>query len=250
VKSVVNFSTVDILNVRVACLDFAGILDQVEDWLPAKERRTILYANAHSLNSAWDDVQVRSALNRADLVYADGVSVVWAGRVLGGCRLVKMTGADWIWPFCAWAQDQGVSVYILGGRPGVGSRARKTLLQRYPALKILGCADGYFQERSEAEIILEINRLCPQVLLVGMGTPSQERWLAAQRLALDVPVCWAVGALFDYVAGDERRVPAWMYALGLEWLWRLSVNPHGKWRRYILGNPRFVWRVLKQRFHA
>jgi N-acetylglucosaminyldiphosphoundecaprenol N-acetyl-beta-D-mannosaminyltransferase len=247
---VVNFRTVDILNVRVACLDFAGILDQVKDWLPAQERRTILYANAHCLNTACADVQVHAALNQADLVYADGIGVVWAGRFLGGCRLVKMTGADWIWPFCAWAQDQGVSIYILGGRPGVGSRAVQILLQSYPALKILGSADGYFLEQSEAEVIQEINRLCPQVLFVGMGTPKQELWVAARRPALEIPVCWAVGALFDYVAGDERRVPAWMYALGLEWMWRLWVNPHGKWRRYLLGNPRFVLRILKQRFLA
>jgi N-acetylglucosaminyldiphosphoundecaprenol N-acetyl-beta-D-mannosaminyltransferase len=236
--------------VRVACLDFKGILDQVQDWLPEKKRRTILYANAHCLNTACEDGQLRSALNQADLVYADGISVVWASRTLGGCRLVKMTGADWIWPFCAWAQEQGVSLYILGGRPEVGPRAQNLLLARYPDLKILGCADGFFQEKSEAEVIQEINTLRPQVLFIGMGTPNQEKWLAAQRSALDVPLCWAVGALFDYVAGDEQRVPAWLYRLGLEWLWRLWVNPHGKWRRYILGNPLFVVRVLKQRFQA
>jgi N-acetylglucosaminyldiphosphoundecaprenol N-acetyl-beta-D-mannosaminyltransferase len=236
--------------VRVACLDFAGILEQVQGWLAGAGQRTILYANAHCLNAAWDDVQLRLALNRADLVYADGVSVVWASRLLGGCRLVKMTGADWIWPFCSWAQDHAVSFYILGGRPGVGTRARAALLQRYPDLRILGCADGYFQERGEAQVVQEINRLHPQVLFVGMGTPKQEKWLAGWRPALQVPLCWAVGALFDYVAGDERRVPVWLYALGLEWLWRLWVNPHGKWRRYLLGNPLFVWRVLKQRFQA
>jgi N-acetylglucosaminyldiphosphoundecaprenol N-acetyl-beta-D-mannosaminyltransferase len=247
---VVNFRTVDILNVRVACLDFNGILDQVQDWLPRKERRTILYANAHCLNTACDDRQLGSALDRADLVYADGVSVVWASRLLGGCQLVKMTGADWIWPFCAWAQQQGVSLYILGGRPEVGSQAQNILLARYPNLKILGCADGFFQEKSEAEVIQEINTLCPQLLFIGMGTPNQEKWLAARRAVLDVPVCWAVGALFDYVAGDERRVPPWLYSLGLEWLWRLWLNPREKWRRYLLGNPRFVWRVLRQRARA
>jgi N-acetylglucosaminyldiphosphoundecaprenol N-acetyl-beta-D-mannosaminyltransferase len=247
---VVNFRTVEILNVRVACLDFSGILQQVQAWLPAKERRTILYANAHSLNTAWQDRQVLLALNQADLVYADGISVVWASRILGGCRLVKMTGADWIWPFCAWAQERGVSLYILGGKPGVALRARHRLLERYPDLKIVGYADGFFQEKSEIEVVQEINRLCPQVLLIGLGTPAQEKWVAAQRPALQVPVCWVVGALFDYIAGDERRVPAWLYSLGLEWLWRLWINPRGKWRRYILGNPSFVWRVLKQRFRV
>ena len=246
----VNFSTVDILNVRVACLDFPGILNQVEGWLPGSERRTILYANAHCLNTACEDAQVRSALKQADLVYADGVSVVWASRFLSGRRLVKMTGADWIWPFCRWAQARRVSLYLLGGKPGVGRRAAEVLLQRYPSLDILGSADGFFQEKGEAEVVREINRLCPQVLFIGMGTPLQEKWVAAQRPALDVPLCWAVGALFDYVAGDERRVPAGMYSLGLEWLWRLWVNPRGKWRRYILGNPLFAWRVLKQRIKS
>jgi N-acetylglucosaminyldiphosphoundecaprenol N-acetyl-beta-D-mannosaminyltransferase len=247
---VVNFRTVDILKVRVACLDFAGILAQIQEWLPGEERRTILYANAHSLNCASEDARLWSALSQADLVYADGVSVVWASRLLGGCRLVKMTGADWIWPFCAWAQALGVSLYILGGRPGIGQKATQVLLQRFPELKILGCADGFFQQQSQAEVIREINHLCPQVLFVGMGTPQQEHWLAVHRPALEIPLCWGVGALFDYVAGDERRVPAWMYALGLEWFWRLWVDPHGKWRRYLLGNPRFVARVLNQRLRA
>lgn len=246
----VNFSTVEILNVRVACLDFAGILGQVQEWLAGVERRTILYANAHSLNYACEDANLWSALSRADLVYADGVSIVWASRILGGCRLVKMTGADWIWPFCDWAQDQAVSIYILAGKPGISEKAGKVLLQRYPQLKINGCADGFFQQKSQAEVIREINRLGPQVLLVGMGTPQQEQWLEANRRALEVPLCWAVGALFDYIAGDERRVPAWMYALGLEWLWRLGVDPRGKWRRYLLGNPLFTARVLIQRFRA
>jgi N-acetylglucosaminyldiphosphoundecaprenol N-acetyl-beta-D-mannosaminyltransferase len=250
VKSVVNFRTVDILNVRVACLDFSGILDQVQNWLAEEERRTILYANAHSLNSACEDARLWSALSQADLVYADGISVVWASHILGGCRLIKMTGADWIWPFCAWAQDHGVSIYILAGRPGIGEKASQVLLQRYPNLKILGCADGFFRQASQAEVIREVNHLCPQVLFVGMGTPQQEQWLAAQRPALEVPVCWGVGALFDYIAGDERRVPAWMYTLGLEWFWRLWVDPRGKWRRYLLGNPRFTARVLRQRFQA
>jgi N-acetylglucosaminyldiphosphoundecaprenol N-acetyl-beta-D-mannosaminyltransferase len=243
---VVNFSTVEILNVRVACLDFAGILRQVENWLSGSERRTILYANAHSLNTASEDAEVHAALSQADLVYADGISVVWASRLLGGCRLVKMTGADWITPFCEWAQERGASLYLLGGKPGVGRRAVEVLLRRFPALHILGCADGYFQERGEAEVKREINRLRPQVLFVGLGTPQQEKWLAAHRLELDVPLCWGVGALFDYVVGDERRVPDWMYSMSLEWLWRLWVNPGGKWRRYILGNPLFAWRVMQQ----
>jgi N-acetylglucosaminyldiphosphoundecaprenol N-acetyl-beta-D-mannosaminyltransferase len=249
-KNVVNFSTVDILNVRVACLDFSGILGQVQDWSAGVERRTVLYANAHSLNSACEDVRLWSALSRADLVYADGVGVVWASRILGGCRLVKMTGADWVWPFCAWAQDHAVSIYILAGRPGIAEEAGKVLLQRYPHLKIFGCADGFFQQKSEADVIREINRLRPQVLFVGLGTPLQEHWLAVHRPDLEVPLCWAVGALFDYVAGYERRVPAWMYALGLEWFWRLWLDPRGKWRRYLLGNPRFTARVLKQRFRV
>ncbi len=256
-----NLETVNILGVDVACLDVQGILDLVHKWsgpnaqAPLGTKYTILYVNAHCLNTACGDENYRRILNQADLVYSDGISVVWASRILGGCELHKMTGADWIDDFSARAENTalsdagGLRIYILAGKPGIAERASENLLKKYPGLQIVGACDGYFRQMSEAQILQDIAAKKPHILFVGMGIPVQEEWIAAHRQDIPAPVCWAVGALFDYVAGVEPRVPGWMNALALEWLWRLMIDPLGKWRRYILGNPLFAWHILGQKLN-
>lgn len=238
--------SVDVLGVNVACVDVDDILGAVQAWGARPELRTILYVNAHCLNVACGDGYYREILSCADLVYSDGISVVWAGRLLGGCSLQKITGADWIFSFSESAERAGMSCYILAGKPGVAGKARENLLRRYPGLEITGASDGFFIDKSEAEVLKEIEEARPHVVFVGMGTPRQEKWLFERRAQIQAPVCWAVGALFDYVAGIEPRVPGWMNALALEWLWRLMIDPRGKWRRYVIGNPVFLYRVFRQ----
>ena len=170
-----------------------------------------------------------------------------AARILGSHLPARMTGADWIDPFCRNAETRGLRLYVLGGRPGVAVEACRRLRVRYPELRIVGCDQGYVQEPAQTvRAIEDINRARPDVLMVGMGTPEQERWIAANRAALDVPVCWAVGALFDYVAGVAPRGPRWMLDHGLEWLYRLWLEPGRMAGRYLIGNPLFVVRVLNQ----
>lgn len=211
----------------------------------------VSYVNAHCLNLAARDEAYRALLNSFDLVYSDGIGAVWAGRLLHGKRLHKVTGRDWIGPLCSLAEAQGLSLYILAGKPGVAQRSQQELMRRWPALRILGASDGYFAEKTEMQVLAEIVAAQPHLLLVGMGAPRQEQWIAHHRKNLGVKVCWAVGALFDYVVGLETPVPPWMQNLSLEWLWRLWQDPSGKWRRYLLGIPAFLvrifWEMLRRR---
>ncbi len=236
--------TLDLFGVKVTPVDREGILAQVSAWAQEDGRRRVTYVNANCLNIAARDATYRDLLNSFDLIYSDGIGVVWAARFIEGGRLYKVTGREWIDGLCALAERQRLRIYILAGRPGVAQQARQNLESRWPKLCITGVADGFFAEKSEAQVLEEIARQRPQVLLVGMGVPKQEEWLVRQADRLDVPVCWAVGALFDYVAGVERPVPAWLERMGLEWLWRMLIDPRGKWKRYIMGNPRFIARVL------
>ena len=240
-------NSVNILDVNVSCLDIKGIFACVKEWVDGDQRRTIMYVNAHCLNIASEDTHYRRLLNQADIVYADGISVVWSSCILGGCKLQKNTGADWIEDFCCFAEQESIRIYILAGGEGVALKAKDNLLKSNPAIKIVGYSDGYFKNKSEAQVQSEIRVLSPQVLFVGMGTPHQERWIYEHREEISAPVCWGVGALFDYVAGIESRVPPWMGRVGLEWLYRLIVDPAGKWERYIIGNPRFVTRIIRQK---
>jgi N-acetylglucosaminyldiphosphoundecaprenol N-acetyl-beta-D-mannosaminyltransferase len=239
--------TVNILNVEVSCVDLKGLLETVYNWTLDRERHTIAYVNAHCLNSAYIDRAYREILGWADLILADGIGVVWSSRLLGGCRLQKLVAGAWIDEFCEMAGERNISIYILAGKPGIAERAADNLKMKWPKLHISGTCDGYFSDKSEAELLTELAYTKPDVVFVGMGTPRQEKWLYDHRNEIRSPVCWAVGALFDYIAGIERRVPGWMYNLGLEWLWRLLVDPAGKWRRYVIGNPLFVYRVIRQK---
>ena len=239
---------IGILGVQVACVDWSGLISQVQAWVEHDQRCTVYYANAHTLNLAYQQPDFCSLLNEGDLVYADGRSVVWAGRWLGGQRLTKLTGARWIDAFCQHALAQGWRIYLLGGKPGIAHIAAETVTAQFVGLQVVGTADGYFLEKSEEQVLAEIEALKPDVLLVGMGSPLQERWLSAHRGVIKAKVCWAVGALLDYVAGKERRAPGWLDRLGFEWAWRFALDPAGKWRRYLLGNPLFIFRVLLQKF--
>ena len=236
--------TIDLFGVKVSAIDQEGILAQVAAWVQEGQCRRVTYVNAHCLNIAISDPAYHTLLNRFDLIYSDGIGVVWAARFLHGVRLYKATGRNWIGGYCDLAEREHLRTYILAGKPGVAQKAKQNIEARWPGINIAGAADGYFVEKSEAQVLSEIAERRPQVLLVGMGVPKQEEWLVRQAGNLDVPVCWAVGALFDYVAGVERPVPQRVDALGLEWLWRMLVNPRGKLQRYLVGNPRFITHVL------
>ena len=238
--------TIPILGVNVRCLDLDGLIAAFLGAVRSEPAvpHTFSYANTHVLNLAYENAAFRETLDRMDLIYADGIGAVIAGRLLKGCRLRKMTGADWIHPLSAAMAEHKLRIFILGGNPGVAEKAAAVLAELYPGLQIAGTADGFFQHQSEAEVVRAVKTARPDAVFVGMGTPRQEDWIQAHLAELPVKVLWAVGALFDYLAGEERRAPGWVLSANLEWLWRLLMNPGGKWKRYLLGNPLFIWRVL------
>ena len=129
------------------------------------------------------------------------------------------------------------------------ARAAEELQAQYPGLKIAGTHHGHYDHDGPEndQVLAEIDALHPAIVLVGFGTPLQEKWIGRNSSGLDTPVVWAVGALVDFVTGKTPRAPRWMLEHGLEWLYRLWVEPRRLWRRYVLGNPLFIWRVLKQR---
>jgi len=241
------FTTVDVLGAPVACIDLQELLHTALAWSGETGPRTLMYANAYALNTAAHEPALLEAWQAADLLYADGVSVVWAARWLYNQRLEKMTGADWIGRLAAQSAVLHRRWFIMGGAPGVAELAGLQLAREHPGLQIVGSYSGYFAEAETPHVLDLIRQARPDLLFVGLGTPRQELWLTRHRAQIEAPLCWAVGALFDYVTGMERRVPPLMNQLGLEWLYRLWVDPRGKWRRYVLGNPLFVGRVTAQK---
>jgi N-acetylglucosaminyldiphosphoundecaprenol N-acetyl-beta-D-mannosaminyltransferase len=231
----------DLLGVRIDCLRRPELMDRVAQAIRRRRMQTILYVNAHCMNVQYRDRAYQDILAHADIVYCDGTGVLLAARLTGQTIPERMTGADWIEDLCRTAVEFDLSLYLFGGAPEAVHGAAEALRRRYPAIRIVGEKGGY---EVGSDIVDAINEQHPDILLVGMGTPRQEKWIARHRPALDVPVVWAVGGLFDFVSGRIPRGPRWMTQHGLEWLCRLVVEPHRLWRRYLLGNPRFLWRVL------
>ena len=213
------------------------------------ERRRVSYVNAHVLNQSQVNPELRDALSSSDLVYCDGYGVRLAARLIGRAVPHRMTGADWIWSMAAMCQEAGLSLYLLGSDPGSSSEAAAALRRWYPDLDVRGTHHGYFGlDTPHSERVLEhLAEIRPDVVLVGMGTPQQELWAERNRERIEASVVWTVGALFDYVSGRVPRAPHWISDNGFEWIYRLSVEPGRMWRRYLLGNPAFLVRVLEER---
>jgi N-acetylglucosaminyldiphosphoundecaprenol N-acetyl-beta-D-mannosaminyltransferase len=244
-----RLESINILGVTVDRLSLGELLGIVSGWAETEGRFSVMYANVHVLNNAYADVELRRILNQAKLVYCDGAGVRLGTRLLGRQLPQRMTAADWIEDLCTLCAEWGLGLYLMGGRPGVAARAAEVLGSRYPGVPIVGSHHGYVSDPAVNEQALsEINAAAPRILLVGMGTPIQERWIATNRDRLHTPVVWAVGALFDFVAGVHPRAPRWMRHYNLEWLHRLAVEPRRLWRRYLIGNPIFLLRVLGQRW--
>ncbi|MBN2562405.1 MAG: WecB/TagA/CpsF family glycosyltransferase [Phycisphaerae bacterium] len=213
-------------------------------------RTTVCYANAHTVNLACKDARYRAVLMGSDLLYADGASVVWASRWSERPLPERMTAADYFPRFARRCADSGLSLYMLGGQEGIAEEAAARLQGDSPGLRVVGTHHGYFSAEESNGIVAGINAARADVLVVGMSSPWQECWLAKNAGALNVPVRWCVGALFDYLAGVERRAPAWLCRVGGEWVFRLMVDPVGKWRRYLVGNPMFVVNTLRWRIRG
>jgi N-acetylglucosaminyldiphosphoundecaprenol N-acetyl-beta-D-mannosaminyltransferase len=207
-----------------------------------------MYVNAHVVNQSRVEPGLGDALRRADLVYCDGYGVRLAARVLNLPIPHRMTGADWIWSLATLCELSGQSVYLLGSEPPIAREAAQRLRYWYPRLDVVGAHHGYFELNSphNERVIEDINEHAPRVVLVGMGTPKQELWVDRYADRLGGAVVWTVGALFDYVSGRVPRAPGWLADNGLEWIFRLAVEPRRMWRRYLLGNPMFLSRVLSE----
>ncbi|MDH5536877.1 MAG: WecB/TagA/CpsF family glycosyltransferase, partial [Betaproteobacteria bacterium] len=146
---------------------------------------------------------------------------------------------------CRMAADEGLSLYLLGARPGVAAAVAENARKRVPQLAIAGHRDGYWAEQDEQSVVSAIRASGADILLVAMGAPRQELWIAKNAPRLGVKVALGVGGLFDFYAGRVARAPLWLRELGLEWTYRLLQEPRRMWRRYVIGNPLFLWRAWR-----
>jgi exopolysaccharide biosynthesis WecB/TagA/CpsF family protein len=206
--------------------------------------------NAHTLNLASRDPGFRETLRGLSIVLNDGAGVALAARFQGQRFPANLNGTDLTPHLLAICAQRGWKVYLLGGRPGITERAVENLVARTPGLCMAGYRNGYYAPDELPEVLAGIRNSGASVLLVAMGNPTQERWLAEHLKDTGCRLGLGVGGFVDFAAGHNPRAPGWMRAVGLEWLYRMSREPGRLWRRYILGNPAFVTRVLVERLRG
>ena len=209
-----------------------------------KETTTVQFINAHCINVLATDARYRAALTRADALLPDGSGLSLAARMAQVTLGENLNGTDLFPELCREAAMQGVSIFLLGGKPGIAAAAAEAMMARYPQLIVAGTRDGYWNRRDEARVIAQINATGAGIVLVGMGVPLQECWIDRVRDQLTVPVAMGVGGLFDYYSGAIPRAPQMVRTVGCEWAWRLAQEPRRLFARYVLGNPLFIARSL------
>jgi N-acetylglucosaminyldiphosphoundecaprenol N-acetyl-beta-D-mannosaminyltransferase len=237
-----------LFDIPIELAEPAEMLRTITGWVGNDERHRVMYVNAHVVNQSRAMPALATALESADLVYCDGYGVRLAARTLDLPVPHRMTGADWVWGLAALCETENKSLYLLGADPTLARSAADRLRRWYPRLRIAGSHHGYagLDSPQNERVIEDINAADPDIVLVGMGTPKQELWIDRYADRVDADVLWTVGALFDYIAGRVPRAPRWLADNGLEWIFRLAIEPHRMWRRYLLGNPAFLWMVAEE----
>jgi N-acetylglucosaminyldiphosphoundecaprenol N-acetyl-beta-D-mannosaminyltransferase len=222
----------------------AGLLDLVARWVGEGVPRQIVTINPEFVMRARADARFAAVLAAADLATPDGVGVIWAAHRRGVHIPERVGGADVALPLARQCARLGHRLFLLGAAEGVAAEAARRLQRQIPGLEVAGAYAGSPDLRADDETVARVQEAHPDVLLVAYGAPAQEFWIARNRERLGVPVSMGVGGTLDYLAGVQRRAPALLRRLWLDWAFRLVTQPW-RWRR-MLAIPRFMWAVLRE----
>jgi N-acetylglucosaminyldiphosphoundecaprenol N-acetyl-beta-D-mannosaminyltransferase len=243
--------SVTLLGVRIDKFSASQLIDFILRMAQADQKVRAAYVNIHAINLAQELSWMRDFFNHSAAVYCDGFGVKWGAGLLGLTIPERLSPPDWIHALAAQCSRRQYSFYFLGSKPGTAERVGAILKQQSPGLVMAGFQHGFFDKTPESRenkaVLQSISKAKPDVLLVGMGMPTQERWILENWDHIEAKVILPVGALFDYLAGEFSRAPGWMTDHGLEWVGRLFIEPRRLWRRYLLGNPRFLWLLAKEK---
>ena len=236
-----------ILGIRIDNLTMAEASARIVSLIQGGKANQVCFTNADCMNISVVNPTYRASLAAASLVLADGIGVRIAGAMLDQNVCENVNGTD-MFPFLCEALGQaGLSIYLLGGRPGISEAAAQWITEHHPSLRIAGYAHGFFSKEEEPDVIGRIRESKADIMLLAFGAPRQDIWIAEHLNEFGTKVAIGVGGLLDFYSGRIPRAPIWMRELGMEWFYRFYQEPGRMWRRYFVGNGLFLYRVFREK---
>ena len=242
---VITLQKVNILNVPINNITMFQAVDFAKEILREEAKNTLVFTpNPEIVYIAYKDPDFLKALKSADLLLPDGIGVVKASEKLGTPLSERVAGYDFLLELLNLADECRLRVFLLGGKPSVADRAAKNISEQYRGVNICGTQDGYFDDTEDRDIIEKINNAAPDILVVCLGAPKQEKWLVKNRDFLRFRLAIGAGGAIDVISGDVKRAPKFIQKIHLEWLYRAVCDPKRIPRLLIL--PKFMKAVKKQ----
>ncbi len=240
------YGKIDLFDVKILNLTKEDVINEIEKIISNKGKEKFYFVNADCFNKAYSDLEYKKILQSAKFVLGDGSGVRYASKIVKTPIIDNVNGTDLLPMICDYAQKAKRKIFLLGAKPNIAEKMKENLLKIYPNLEIVGTHHGYFDwEKQSNEIVNKINDSDAEILLVAFGAPFQEKWINEYYPKINCNIQMGVGGLFDFFSGTIKRAPKWMRLLGIEWIFRLVQEPKRMWRRYILGNPIFIYRLYR-----
>ncbi len=240
---------VELFGIPVDNLSMEETVRVIDEHIGSRKPLHHIVINAGKVVAMQDDAELRRSVLAADLINADGMSVVWASRFLGRPLKERVAGIDLMLRLVELAAQKGYKVFLFGAREEVVRRVKEIWSEQYGPDIIAGYRNGYFSPDEEPEIARQIAGSGADILFVAISSPKKEIFLEKYKDLLGkIPFVMGVGGSFDVVAGKTKRAPRWMQKAGLEWLYRFVQEPRRMWRRYLVGNFRFLLLMLREKF--
>jgi N-acetylglucosaminyldiphosphoundecaprenol N-acetyl-beta-D-mannosaminyltransferase len=237
--------SVNLFGLHFLNMDMEEAVELIDNSIKKGRKSAVYFVNPDCFNKIFSDKDYFEVLKRGEFTFPDGIGVNIACKLIHTPLKQNINGTD-LFPFlCNLSRERNYSIFLLGGRPGVAEKMAKRVTSDYN-VKIAGFAHGYFHRLNEnKEIIDKINMSGARILLVAFGAPLQEKWIDENLEKLRPEIAMGVGGLFDFFSGNIKRAPRWMREMGIEWIYRIMQEPGRMWRRYVMGNPLFLYRVMR-----
>lgn len=236
----------DVLGIKISAVNQAQAVAFIDEIIQTRQKTYVCVAPVATVVDSIDNEEYRQIVNQAGMRTPDGMPIVWLGKMQG--KAVERTyGPDLMLNVCENGLKSHYRHYFYGGTPEILELLILRLKERFKGITIVGhYAPDFLKvgEQEKGEVIEKINQCQPDIIWVGLGSPKQDYWMANHRSQLKVPVMVGVGAAFDFHAGVKKQAPIWMQKSGLEWFFRLCSEPTRLWRRYVIGNFRFIGAII------